>query len=129
MLPGRKLVRALLLVAVPALGLALALHWYARSTRWVQTDNAYVKAHVIAISAEVSGRVAEVAARDQQRVERGTLLFRIDPAPFQLAVARAEAQLAVTRTEIETLRSEYRSALLEADEAEARIGFLARQLA
>ncbi|MBI1942039.1 MAG: HlyD family secretion protein, partial [Betaproteobacteria bacterium] len=47
----------------------------------------------------------------------------------QLAVARAEAQLAVTRTEIETLRSEYRSALLEADEAEARIGFLARQLA
>ena len=128
MVAGRKLVRALLLVVVPVAAIALALHWVARGARWAETDNAYVKAHKIAVSAEISGRVAEVPVRDQQRVERGALLFRIDPAPFQLAVQRAEAQLAVTRTEIETLRSEYRSALLEAEEAEARIAFLARQL-
>src|SRR6185503_20063064 len=58
---------------------------------------------------------------------QGAPLFRIDPAPFQLAVSRAEAQLAVTRTEIETLRSEYKGALLDADEAAERITFLARQ--
>ena len=108
--PRLRLLRALLLVAVPALAIVLALQWYARSARWAETDNAYVKAHVIAISAEVTGRVAEVPVKDQQRVARGALLFRLDPVPFQLAVSRAEAQLSVTRTEIETLRSEYRGA-------------------
>jgi membrane fusion protein, multidrug efflux system len=123
----RKLLRLVLLVAVPAVAIALGLHWYAKSARWVETDNAYVKAHVVAISAEVTGRVAEVPVRDQQRVERGALLFRLDPVPFQLAVNRAEAQLSVTRTEIETLRSEYRGAQLDAEEAAERVPFLARQ--
>jgi len=123
----RKILRALLLVAVPAIGIAAALHWYAKGSRWAETDNAYVKAHVIAVSAEVSGRVIEVAARDQQRVAAGAPLFALDPAPFQLAVSRAEAQMAVVRTEIETLRSEHKGALLDAEEAQERIGFLSRQ--
>jgi len=112
---------------VPVLAIAIGLEWYARSTRWAETENAYVKANVIAVSAEVSGRVAELAVRDQQRVERGMLLFAIDPAPYQLAVQRAEAQLGVTRTEIETLRAEYRTALRETEEAGARITCLSRQ--
>jgi len=123
----RKILRALLLVAIPALGIAAALHWYAKGSRWAETDNAYVKAHLVAVSAEVSGKVVEVSARDQQKVERGAVLFRIDPAPFQLAVARAEAQIAVVRTEVETLRSEYKGALLDAEAESERIGFLARQ--
>jgi membrane fusion protein (multidrug efflux system) len=124
---GRHLVRAVLLVAVPAIVAAVALHWYAKGSRWVQTDNAYIKAHVVPVSTEVPGRVAEVLARNQQRVEKGAPLFRLDPAPFQLAVTRAQAQIGVTRTEIETLRSEYRSAVADAAEAEARIPFLERQ--
>src|SRR5262249_13949857 len=128
MLPGRRLVRILLLVVVPVIAIAIGLEWYARSTRWAETENAYVKANVIAISAEVSGRVVEVKVRDQQRVERGALLFAIDPVPFQLAVQRAEAELGVTRTAIETLRAEYRTALRETEEAAARIAFLSRQL-
>src|SRR5258706_5272884 len=127
-LTGRRLVRALLLVVVPLVAIAIGLEWYARSTRWAETENAYVKANVVAISAEISGRVAEVKVRDQLRVERGALLFGIDPAPYELAVQRAEAQLGVTRTEIETLRAEYRTALRETEEATARIAFLSRQL-
>jgi membrane fusion protein (multidrug efflux system) len=124
---GLRLLRALLLVAVPVIGIALALHWHARGSRWVETDNAYVKANVVAVSAEISGRVQQVSVRNQQRVERGAPLFVLDPVPFQLAVARAESQISVTRTEIETLRSEYRGALLEAEEAAERIPFLQRQ--
>ncbi|HEX2649415.1 MAG TPA: HlyD family secretion protein [Burkholderiales bacterium] len=127
-MPGRTLVRWLLLVAVPAVLVAVGLEWYARSTRWAETENAYVKANVVAVSAEVSGRVTEVGVRDQQRVEKGALLFAIDPAPYQLAVQRAEAELGVTRAAIETLRADYRTALRETEEANSRITFLARQL-
>ena len=125
---GRGLLRAVLLLVVPTVGIAVALHWYAKGARWAVTDNAYVKAHLVSISAEIPGRVAEVAVRDQQRVEKGALLFRIDPLPYELALRRARAQLAVTRTEIETLRSEYRGAVLDADEAGERIGFLEKQM-
>jgi len=61
-------------------------------------------------------------------VAAGRLLFRIDPAQYQLEVERAEAQMAVVRTEVDSLRAEYRVAMAEAKEAEARIGFLRRQV-
>src|SRR6185295_2214759 len=126
--PGGKLVRALLLLAVPLVVIVAGLHFYAQGGRHMETDNAYVKAHIVAVSAEVAGRVAEVAVRDNQTVEPGQLLFRIDPAPFEMAVARANAQLANARTEVETLRAEHRVALADAVEAEERIRFLTVQL-
>ncbi|HEU4645138.1 MAG TPA: HlyD family secretion protein [Burkholderiales bacterium] len=124
----RKLVRAVLLLGVPLAALAAGLYYYAEGGGRAETDNAYVKAHLIAVSAEVAGRVVEVAVADNQATQAGQLLFRIDPAPFQVAVARADAQLANVRTEVETLRAEHRVALAEAAEAEARIRFLSVQL-
>jgi membrane fusion protein, multidrug efflux system len=120
--------RAVLLVGVPLLVAAVLVLAWLRGGRYEETENAYVKAHIIAVSADVSGRVVEVLVKDNQPVAAGALLFRVDPAPFALAVARAEAQMAVVRTEIESQRGEYRVALAEAAEAASRIDFLARQL-
>ncbi|MGQ0511166.1 MAG: HlyD family secretion protein [Betaproteobacteria bacterium] len=125
---GRKLARVLLLIGVPLAAAAAGLHFYAEGGRHVETDNAYVKAHIIPVSAEVSGRVVEVTVRDNQPVKQGQLLFRIDAVPFETAVARANAQLAGARTDVETLRAEHRVALAEATEAEERIRFLGLQL-
>jgi membrane fusion protein (multidrug efflux system) len=125
---SRRLLRAVLLVGVPIAVGAAALMWYARGGRLVETDNAYVKAHIIAVSAEVAGRVIEVAVRDNQAVAAGQFLFRIDPAPFEVAIARADAQMAVVRTDLDSLRAEHRVTLAETAEAQARIDFLTRQL-
>ena len=124
----RVLMRLLLLLGVPLLVAAIGLHYYAEGGRYVETENAYVKAHIVAVSAEVSGRVAEVAVRDQQTVSAGQFMFRLDPAPFEVTLSRARAQLAAMRTEIETLRAEHRVALAEGSEAEERIRFLTAQL-
>jgi len=120
--------RFLLLVVVPAVAIAVGLWLWLQGGRYEETENAYVKAHMIAVTADVSGRVVEVGVRDNEPVAAGALLFRIDPAPFQLTVARAEAEMAVVRTVVEGLRGEYRVALADAAEAEERIGFLERQL-
>ncbi|MCG6873551.1 MAG: HlyD family secretion protein [Betaproteobacteria bacterium] len=124
----RRLVRGVLLGVVPLAAVAAGLHYYVLGGRYEVTENAYVKANIIAVSAEVAGRVVEVAVRDNQPVDAGALLFRLDPTPFELEVARAEAQMAVVRTELEALRASYRVALAEAAEAESSIGFLTRQL-
>ncbi len=124
----RRMLRGALLVVVPLVAVAIGLHYYVLGGRYEVTENAYVKAHIVAVSAEVAGRVVEVAVRDNQPVVAGAPLFRLDPTPFELEVARAEAQMAVVRTELETLRAAHRVALAEAAEAEANIGFLTHQL-
>ena len=125
---GRRLLRLILLLGVPLAIVAASLHFYAQGGRFLETDNAYVKAHIITVNAEVAGQAAQVLVRDNQPVTKGQLLFRIDPVPFQTALARANAQLANARADVETLRAEHRVALAEAVEAEEKIRFLTLQL-
>ena len=58
------------------------------------TSDASVRAFVVRMVPEVSGKVIEIAVRDNQIVRSGDLLYRIDPTPFRIAVERAEASLA-----------------------------------
>lgn len=57
---GRTLLRLFLLVAIPAVAVVGGGAWYASTGRYVTTENAYVKAHVIAVSPDVDGRVTSV---------------------------------------------------------------------
>ncbi len=122
------MLRPLLLVAVPCAAVAAGAWLWLQGGRYEETENAYVKAHIIAVSADVSGRVVEVAVADNQPVAAGAALFRVDPVPFALALAGAQAQLEVIRTELEGLRVDHRLAQVEAAEAEERIRYLSRQL-
>jgi membrane fusion protein (multidrug efflux system) len=94
-----KLVRVLLLLVVPLLALGVGAVVYLKGGRSVDTENAYVKADKVPVSAEISGVVTEVLVQDNQRVEAGQALFRIDTAPFQVAASKAEARLAQVRQE------------------------------
>jgi membrane fusion protein (multidrug efflux system) len=126
-LTSRMLVRLVFLVLVPLAAILLSLRWYAQSGREQETENAYVKADIVAVSAEVSGRVVEVAVHDNELIEAGKLLFRVDPQPFENAVSKAQAQMDAVRSEVQSLRAEYRSTLLETEEARMNIAFLTKQ--
>lgn len=122
-------VRVLLLGVVPLVAIVAGVYIYSVGGREVATDNAYVKANIVPISAAVGGNVVEVLARDNQPVEADAVLFRIDPEPFRIAVAGAQAQMDVVRTDVQSLRAEYRATLQEAAETRSRIDFLLKQLA
>jgi len=124
---GRRLLRAVLLLAVPLLVLAGAALVWERGGRYVTTENAYVKADIVQIAPEVAGRVQEVAVRDHARVSAGDLLLRIDPEPFRLALAKAEAELDAARTLVETARATYRETESELGELQNRADYLMRQ--
>ena len=57
------------------------------------TDDAQVDGHINLISARISGYVTEVDVNDNQYVEKGTVLVRIDPSDYQVAVEKARAEL------------------------------------
>jgi membrane fusion protein (multidrug efflux system) len=116
------------LLLVPAAFAAAGAWMWLQGGRYEETENAYVKANMVVVTPEVAGPVLEVAVREHQRVKAGELLFRIDPAPYEAAAARAEAEVALARTELASLRAEHKVALAEAAEAGERIGFLEKQL-
>jgi HlyD family secretion protein len=57
------------------------------------------------ISADISGRVIELAVEEGQWVDRGDLLLRIDPTSFQAAVRRAEAAVAQAQAQAAQARA------------------------
>jgi multidrug resistance efflux pump len=57
------------------------------------SSQAIVQAYVVRMAPDVAGRVIEVNVSDNARVEAGQVLFRIDPRPYEIAVAEAQAQV------------------------------------
>src|SRR5712675_1212641 len=57
------------------------------------TRDGHVRADVVPVAPDVSGFVTEVLVRDNQQVQRGDVLFRIDRARYTIALAQAEATL------------------------------------
>ena len=110
---SRKLLRLLLLVIIPVTVVVVGGHFWVKSTRYVSTENAYVKAHHLAISADIDGRTLRVLAKENDVVKRGDLLFQLDPEPHQIDLATAEAEIAGIRNTIAALRAEYREAKAE----------------
>jgi len=122
-----RLARFFLLIVVPAIGLGIAASIYLAGGKTVGTDNAYVRAGILAVAAEVAGPIVEVAVRENQSVDKGQLLFRIAPEPFRIALARAEADLLRARTEIDVLKAGYRRKREEVTLAETKHDFAERE--
>jgi membrane fusion protein (multidrug efflux system) len=95
--------RLTLMLSIPLLIAAVGLYFWLTSGATVGTDNAYVKQDVTAISTQVNGPVAAVYVRENQHVNRGDMLYRVDPAPFEAALHAAEAQLAAARLQTHEL--------------------------
>ncbi|MEZ5556923.1 MAG: HlyD family secretion protein [Pseudomonadales bacterium] len=109
----RRLVRRLLLGAVPLAVVAAALYAYLHGGRYVSTDNAYVKSHVVNVAAEVPGTIEQIFVEENQRVDSGAELFRLRDAPYRIALASADAALAQARSQVEADRQAYRRSLAE----------------
>jgi membrane fusion protein (multidrug efflux system) len=124
---ARRLIRPLLLMVVPAAVALVGLYWYAMSGRYVATENAYVKADMVAISPDINGRVIAVEVAENQFVRQGDVLFRLDPEPLQIALDMAEAKMLAVRNDIEASRAEFHQIEAEIGEATERVQFHAQQ--
>lgn len=83
----------LAILAVLLTAVLVGAYWYRASGR-ESTDDAQVEGHITPVGARVGGSVAEVLVRDNQVVTAGDILVRIDPRDYEIAVARAKAELA-----------------------------------
>ena len=107
--------------------LAGAIYFYLTGGRYQTTDDAYTQAATVSISSNVAGRVLEVYVHDNEVVKRGEPLYRLDDAPFRIAVSDAEAKLASARLQVASLKSTYRQKQVELQSARDSLAYAQRQ--
>jgi membrane fusion protein, multidrug efflux system len=98
--------RWVLMLSLPLLLVAVGLYMWLGSGSSVSTDNAAVKQDIVSVSAQIVGPVSEVDVHNGQWVKRGDVLFKVDPAPFRVALEQAEAQLAAAQLSTQQLRTQ-----------------------
>ena len=90
--------------AIIALAIVLVLYALHESRVHPATSDSSLDADVVHVAAAVGGRILELPVAENVRVAKGDLLFQIDPFPYQLAVAQAEADLHFAEAQLDTQR-------------------------
>ncbi|MGZ5001520.1 MAG: HlyD family secretion protein, partial [Methylomonas sp.] len=98
----------LLLVAVAALlaGMIYLLYWWSFASHSVVTNDAYITGNLAPLKGQTSGTVVDVRVDNTQYVQQGDVLVRLDGLQAQVALERAEANLADSVRQIETAFSQ-----------------------
>ncbi len=106
------------LVVVGALWWVARFAWHAYN--FEETDDAYVNGHVHQVSLRVSGAVTAVLVDDNQTVQAGTVLARIDPLEYEIALHRAQAMNAQAKAEESRSRAAVAQAQAQVTQVQAQ---------
>ena len=117
----RRWLRPLLFAVVPMVLLAIAGYWWLTSGTSASTDNATVGQDKVSVSSDVAGRIVAVNVRENQHVNAGDVLFRIDPEPYRIALAQANAAIANAQVGVGELQAEYQGKSADIQAAEDAI--------
>ncbi len=101
---SRRLIRVVVTLAIlAAAGLGLIGLWdHYLTGPW--TRDGQVQANVVNLAPEVAGRIVRLAVSDNQPVQRGDLLYEIDPFDYQVALAAAQAGLRSRQADLDAKR-------------------------
>ncbi len=87
--PNRRRLGRLLAVVVVTGSIIVLVLAIIDTNRYPRTDDASVRANIIEIAPEVSGRLVQLPVKDNQFVKKGDLLFVIDARPYEYALQQA----------------------------------------
>jgi membrane fusion protein (multidrug efflux system) len=126
--PRRRVVRRTLLALGPFVVIVGAVYVYLTTGRIVSTDNAYVKADVGVVAAQISGPIVEIPVQENQPVAQGDVLFKIDDQPYRVKLAQADAQLGAVYDYVEGIRASYKQKLSQLALDETNAAYRKREL-
>jgi len=99
-----KIIRIVIIVLVIGALAFGGVRMWAYLNTYESTDDAQIDGHINAVSGRIAGNVVAVLAEDEQVVKAGDVLVRIDPRDYEVAVAKAEADLQDAQAALESSR-------------------------
>jgi membrane fusion protein (multidrug efflux system) len=104
-----------LLVILAVIG---AVFWWLHARQYESTDDAFIDARTVTISAQISGLITAVPVTDNQPVKAGTVLARIDDSDYQVSLEQAKAQVAQAEAAIANADAQIEAQAAKIDQAE-----------
>jgi membrane fusion protein (multidrug efflux system) len=123
----RRWLRPAFFLLLP-LALIAGAYAYVTGGQVMSTDDAYVEADKVGVSTDVSGIVKQVAVTENQHVEAGQILYRLDDLQFRLALERAEAQVGMVRDKLDALKANYGDVEAQIKQAQDDVAYYDREL-
>jgi membrane fusion protein (multidrug efflux system) len=109
----RRSGRTLLMLSLPLLMAVGGAYVWVTGGRYEETENANLRLVKVTITSEATGRIVESHVADNTRIASGDVLFVVDPEPYRIALAQADASLAAARLKVEQLRAAYSQAVAQ----------------
>jgi membrane fusion protein (multidrug efflux system) len=112
-----------ILAAAAALAVALAagVYYFWFVLPYESTDNAFVEGNVIPMASQVPGRVAELLVKDNQAVQPGEVILKIDPRDYEASLAQARADLAAAHSRVDQAKAQVNASEAKVAQAQATV--------
>jgi membrane fusion protein, multidrug efflux system len=99
-----------LMIGGPLLILGIAAYFVLTGGKSESTDDSYVQAARVPVSASIGGRVTELDVYENEKVTKGQVLFKLDVRDFDASQEQAAAELAAARLQVQALGAAYQQA-------------------
>jgi membrane fusion protein (multidrug efflux system) len=98
-----------------------AMAWWLNARHFESTDDAFIDARVVPISAQVSGAITDVPVTDNQLVEAGAVLVRLDERDYRAALAQTKAQVEQAQANITNLGAQIEEQKARVEQARKQV--------
>ena len=118
---------AVVLAATGVVLLLLLVLWWLHARQYESTDDAFIDARTVSISAQVGAAIVDVPVTDNQLVEPGTVLVRLDDRDYKAQVDQSKANIANIDAQIVAQQARIEQAEKQSVEAQANLTFAQQQ--
>lgn len=124
---ARRRGRFVLMLVLPLALIAAGSYVWVTGGRYEETENANLRQARVAIASDTAGRIVTVNIADNQTVKKGDVLFAIDPEPYRIALAQADAAVAAARLSVEQLRAAFSQSMAQERSAASEVDYAQSQ--
>src|SRR5271170_2208185 len=113
-----------LFIGVAASGVVLLLLlvlWWLHARQYESTDDAFIDARTVQIGAQISAGIIDVPVTDNQLVDTGAVLVRLDPRDFRDQVAQTRAQINQSQANIDNIDAQIAAQEARIDQAKKQV--------
>ena len=108
----------LILTAFVIVAVAATVFWWVNSVAYESTDDAFIDARTVPVSAQISAAIVDVPVTDNQLVEAGAVLLRLDDRDYRAQADQAKAQMSQAQASITSVEAQVAAQQARIEQAE-----------
>jgi len=119
--------RVLVIAALIILAIVATVVWWVNTSGYETTDDAFIDARTVSISSQINAAIVDVPVTDNQMVEAGAVLVRLDERDYKAQLDQSKANIVNIDAQIDAQQARIEQAQKQAAESQANLTFAEQQ--